>query len=100
VPFLETGFSFPYYWGINSGYEYVDFHPGVKIGAGLAWRVSKTLAFDFSVNQIINSWRTRYYYALGVPAPCPLGVECPPLRQEPDGAYNPTLMEFVARFGL
>ena len=54
VPFLETGFSFPYHWGVNRGYEYVDFHPGVRIGAGLAWRVSKTLAFDLSVIQTVN----------------------------------------------
>jgi hypothetical protein len=100
APFLETGFSFPYYWGVNRGYEYVDFHPGLRIGAGLAWRVSKTLTFDLSVIQTVNHWRTEIDEILGVPADCPLGMDCPPLRQEPEGAYNPTLMELVVRFGL
>ncbi|MCX6835490.1 MAG: hypothetical protein NTW07_10220 [candidate division Zixibacteria bacterium] len=99
VPFLETGLSFPYHWGVNRGYGYVDFQPGVRVGAGLAWRVSEKLAFDFSVNQIINSWHSRDV-ELTAPAPCPLGMDCPPLRQEPDGAYNPTLLELAARFGL
>ena len=99
VPFLEAGLSFPYVWGVNRGYEYVDFQPGVKISAGLSWRASKAIAFDLSVNQIINHWRSRDV-VLTEPAPCPPGVECSPLRQEPDGAYNPTLLELVARFGL
>ena len=101
VPFLEFGFSFPYYWGVDRGYEYVDFQPGLKICAGLTWRVSKTIAFDLSAYQIINHWPDEIVTAPSNPsAPCPPGVECSPLRQEPDGVYNPTLLELVARFGL
>lgn len=103
-PFLETGLSFPYHWGVNRGYEYVDFQPGVRIGAGLSWRASQTLAFDLTVSQIVNHWRSEIV-ALAVPvvteiSPCPLGADCPPARHEPDGAFNPTLLEFVVRFGL
>jgi len=103
IPFLETGFSFPYVWGVNRGYEYADFQPGAHIGAGLSLRVSKSVAFDLSVNQIINRWND--YSELTNPgslqsAPCPLGENCPPTRTEPTGAFNPTLLELAVRFGL
>ena len=104
VPYLETGFSFPYVWGVNRGYEYTDFQPGAQIGVGLSFRVSKTLALDLSVNQIINRWSTSVDAVMAPGfievAPCPLGVDCPPMRSEPTGAFNPALLELVFRLGL
>ena len=104
VPFLETGFSFPYVWGVNRGYEYADLQPGALVGAGLSLRVSKSLAFDLSILHIINRLNTQIDF-LPMPgefgyAPCPPGEDCPPLRSQPTGAFNPTLLELVVRFGL
>jgi hypothetical protein len=102
IPFLETGFTFPLYWGIDRGFEYTDFQPGVRFAVGLSIGVTSDMAFDFAVSQILNQMPRSEIYPMspvGPDAACPLGLYCRP-QGNPRGAYNSTQVEFAVRMGL
>lgn len=103
IPFLETGFTFPVYWGIDQGFEYTDFQPGLRFAAGLSIGVNSDMAFDFAISQVLNQMPETEVYpmssSIGATAPCPIGMYCRPWRN-PRGAYNSTRLEFTVRMGL
>jgi len=103
IPFLETGFTFPVYWGIDQGFEYTDLQPGMRFAAGLSIGVTSDMAFDFAISQILNQMPQSEVYYVSAPVDpdvdCPVGMYCHPWRN-PRGAYNSTQIEFAVRMGL
>lgn len=98
-PFMESGFWLPVYWGVDRGWEYTDFQPGLRFALGLSVAASDRIAFDFSLGQVLNHISGREMLPL-MPPVDPYRPFIWPYRKHPTGAYNATRLEFVVRIGL
>ena len=96
TPYLETGLWLPYFWGVNRGYAYDDFHPGARFAGGLSFAMSQGVSLDLSVSQVVNHLNEEIIFTS--PPPFVDGAIRP--CHDPYGAYNETRVELGVRLAI
>lgn len=97
TPYLETGLWLPYFWGVDQGYAYDDFHPGARFAGGLSVVMAQGVVLDLSVSQVVNHLKNEIIWTSPMP---PYGSGSFRPFHDPYGAYNETRVELGVRFGL
>jgi hypothetical protein len=95
TPYIESGFWMPYYWGVDDGHKYDDYHPGLRVAAGLSFRLSSSVRLNMGCSQVLNYIRQDYIVATPIP---PIGGGYY-FRDAPTGAYNEARFEAGICFG-